>query len=340
MARRSHDTETNNDGVQDSFLDIVANIVGILILLVIIVGIRAAMQPQLIEEAQEQETAPLITNAMVEQRKSVVLQQAREVDQLRKTVVSAIAEAKQRDDNRINLATHIAAVEAELQREKAKLDKADAERLRVRSELAEADYQWQQLMLQKVALAAKTEQDSEKLFNTPTPLASNHTAQSIHLRLRNGRVAVVPLEQLAELVRNRSSNSIRRDLERQEGVARVGPIDGFVLDYAIILSNPVEGPMGLRAADMVEVSEVLPLVENVGEPVATALNQGTRLDSLLDRSNPRDWVIKLWVYPDSTSQYRSLQDALRKRGFAIDLRPLQEGKQMIFSSQGRETGAQ
>lgn len=340
MGRKRHDTATNDDGVQDSFLDIVANIVGILILLVIVVGIRAAMQPQLAEEpVAANEPVGLLSEAVIEERAAALKKEWSETERLFDKAVAATVEAEERDALRIELATYTAAVEAELEREKAKLDQGEAERLSVRSELAQADFEWQQLMLQKVGLASK-EDDSEKLLNSPTPLVRKSAERNIHLRLHDNRLSVVPLEQLLKLVKERSGDAIRRDLNRLEGVARVGPVHGYILEYAIILASAQVGPLGVRPVDAMEVGEVLPLTEDVGEPVELALQEGTPLDQLLDRSNPRDTVVTLWAYTDSVVECRALQTAIRKRGFAIDLRPLQGDQQILLSSKGRETAAQ
>jgi hypothetical protein len=86
--------------------------------------------------------------------------------------------------------------------------------------------------------------------------------------------------------------------------------------------------------------ELRPAEAGIGEPVATAVGADSRLANALRLNNPRDTIVMVWVYSDSTSEFRTLQSELRKRGYSVDLRLLPEKAHISFSPEGRKTSAQ
>lgn len=343
MARRKRDDLSNDDGVQDSFLDIIANIVGILILLVIVVGVRAAMQPQLEAEAESSSTsdAPqsLLTQAMLIEQQKQLDETKLEAGQLASKAQALSREVDQRDLDRIDLATYIATVDEQLEQKKALLGSAEAERLEVRSALAETDFQWRQLMMQKVALANQAA-PTENIVHTPTPIVRGRIKKSLHLRLEDGRVAIVPLERLEKLTDDRGLGGVQRDLRRQDGVARLGPVDGFELYFVVITGMSPPGPRGIRRPIVFPAGEIRPGEGFVDYPIEQALEPNSAISSALKSVSPSDTAVTLWLYPDTAGNYRTLQQGLRNRGFAVDLRLLEEGTHIAFGPNGRDTTAQ
>ncbi len=339
MARRANHHRPNEDGVQDSFLDIVANIVGILILLVIVVGIRAAMQPTRVDSAITRSSQLVITEARLEKKRDAIERLKHEIVEVRESVESLASRAEQLDLARIDVATYVAAVEQQLERERQKLSDAEAERLEIRSALAETDQQWQKLMLQKVAIASDAGRP-QTIVHTPTPVVRTHNEQTIHLRLESGKVAIVPFERLTDLLHGRTFDAHRRDLQRQGGIGRLGPIGDFELHYALISRASRPGLGGVRQMLTFVAGEIRPTISQPGEAVEVALESGSALDEKLQSYNQRTTVVMIWVYPDSTTDFRPLQQAIRKRGFAVDLRLLDEGAHISFSPDGRKTSAQ
>lgn len=338
MARRSKTEAISDNGVQDSFLDIVANIVGILILLVIVVGIRAAMQPQL-DSQQAEVSLPQLTQAMVEERAEAFMQQQREVRDLVVQTAKLAAEADARDRDRVDLATYVMSVEEELERQKQQLDDSQAERLAIRSALAESQFEWQELMLEKVGLATKVT-EPESVVHTPTPIVRTQSERMLHLRLEHGQVAVVPFDRLIDLLDSRSIDAHRRDLRRLGGIGRLGPIDDFELHYALITRASAPGPQGIRQVVTFLAGEVRPADSLVGEALDEAFEPGSRLRAAMAEVNPRDTIAMLWTYPDSTAQFRDLQNWLREQGYSVDLRLLSADAHISFSPEGRKTAAQ
>lgn len=340
MARHKNNDDINNDdSVQDSFLDIVANIVGILILLVIIVGVRAAMQPQIVEEVAAAPSAPQFTRAMLAERESKVLAAQRDLTSLVSRVAEVEVEAESMEVSRMHLAAYNNEVAAELERAKSQLGEGEAERLAVRSELAKVDFEWQKLALEKVALSSRAS-ETEKLIHTPTPIVRMHSEKTLHLRLEGGRVAVVPFEALLNQLHDRPMDAHRRDLQRLGGIGRLGPIGGFELQYALISRASEPGPMGMRQVMTFLAGEIHPVSEHVGDDLEMALQPGSAFLNALANTNPRDTIVMVWTYPDSTSQYRQLQSMLRERHFAVDLRLLDAGTHISFSPEGRKSAAQ
>ncbi|MCO6043565.1 hypothetical protein NG895_06565 [Aeoliella sp. ICT_H6.2] len=335
MARHRSDSDMSDNGVMDSFLDIVANIVGILILLVIVVGIRAAMQPHLDAQAPVAQQAPVLTEASVTARVESLTHEKLSLAKLHNQLVGMVNEADQRDADRIGLATHIAAVEEELKHKKSSLEGAEKERLKLRTAMAKADMQWQKLMLEKVAIESQGAK-AKTLVHTPTPMVRSESDKRLYLRVEHGKVALVPLEALTQKWKGRSPDSLVRDLKRNNGIGELEPVGNYVLYYTHLPVEPPAGPRGVYAL----AGEIHPVVDGLGVTVDEALAQGSDLSRALEATTPQQTVVLVWAYPDSTAEVRKLQNALRRRGFAVDLRLLEVGHHIAFSPQGRGTAAQ
>ena len=68
----------------------------------------------------------------------------------------------------------------------------------------------------------------------PTPLAKTVTGDEIHVRLRHGQLAVVPVDELLDEVERRGGSYLRSGLEqRNEAKDVYGPIDGFRMRLSV-----------------------------------------------------------------------------------------------------------
>ena len=194
---------------QDSFLDVVANVVGVLIILVMLVGMQASRRLFLADASQgsNSDTAQL-TDALeptpedLEKVRSQLDEANRQAIASEQTVaklasrISRISlEADANDQQRIKLAMHRTLIEEDLQRRRELLDAGSQQEFDVQQKLLQSQIKLDELTQEQLSLAASAP-EVEEIECVPTPLAKEVDVPSLHLRLRGGLVSIVPVEKL------------------------------------------------------------------------------------------------------------------------------------------------
>ncbi len=194
----------------------------------------------------------------------------------------------------------------------------DVERLRQR--VAELEEQLRRL--------EQAPRPVQKIEHRVTPVSHEVDGPEIHFRLAGGRVSVVPLDELLELVKEDIERRRSWLLRFRKHEGRVGPVDGYVLTY-LVERTPVSTLEQLQTGRrIVRVSvtrwELQPTDEVVEEDAQTALRPGSRFWTVLLLA-PSDATLTFWVYPDSFGLFRKLQRAAQEHGFTVAARPLPFG---------------
>jgi hypothetical protein len=318
---------------QDSFLDVVTNIVGILIILVMVVGGRVqqivlsaapqarAKAAELEREIEERDQAA----ALVESEVAEFAEQAR-------TVATAAAYA---GESRVALATAVAAAKVELAKRKDSADKdriAAAEAASRRKEL-QAEIERCTLEAEGIAHAPVT---AKEVLAYPTPIARTVTGEELHFQIDQGRIAYIPLVELFELAKTqtrRHSGSLSTMAQRIE---TVGPIQDFSLDYVIdVKIDQARGQVLVRSREWV----VRPSGPGIGETLEEAIQPQSRFRRVLGDVRP-DTTVTLWCYPDSFEQFRALREELHRLGIPTAGRPMPEGAPIGGSTEGSKSVVQ
>lgn len=327
---------------QDAFLDIVANLVGVLIILVVVLGTQSQ---QAIEEALE--TEPLDAPASVVQMESIREQFAK-------------ADAAQSDSDRL---------ERSIRQLEHTIDKRKSERAVLLDLLTTAKQAWEEAKLDQDAvsteLAARQtryetlEAELEQLEgerqriegepeptviveHLPTPMAKTVFGDELHFRLKGNMLSVVPLERLIEETRNELQRNVQGSREGRLQSA-VGPIRGYVARFEMDRAHEMLARGGrVNMATRIEVvsMKIEPLEEPIGQPIANVLSGRSELDVELAGRNPANTTITVWVYPDSFAAFRQLKEHLYRKGFATAARPLTMDRQIGVSPNGSRSTAQ
>ncbi len=326
--------EEDRSAGQDSFLDVVTNIVGILIILVMVIGARVR---QVVLEPAEPEVTPEIA-ALAEEVESLgqtLVSTEREIESLQGQVRTLEAAAAGAADARLQLATAVAAAKVAIAERKSAADEAAlaaAERGARRRSLEE---QMQRCSLEAKGLAHAAATTQEVLAY-PTPIGRTVNGEEIHFRLAGGRVAYVPLDELFDLAKahtRRNSDSISQLASR---IVTVGPEQGFALDYVIEAKvDAARGQVLVRSREWV----VRPADATVGEPVAEALGPHSRFRRVLSGVKP-ETTVTLWCYPDSFDAYRQVRAELHRLGVPTAGRPLPDGAPIGGSTEGSKSVVQ
>ena len=334
----------------DSFLDVVANVVGILIILMVLAGIRAKTAPvNLTEEepAPAAATPPVVVAEPVDdeakaarqrelgalQSQSDSLQQ--ELDRLRQAAndnESKLTELQTQDAvqrNRIaalasNLEGEVAALQGNQQ--EADLLEAAVYAVRVRLKKRQAE----------VAAAEKQPNRVEQLQHRITPVSRviRENEAELHFRCIGGAVTTVPIEDLVERMKGQMERQRDVILRLKKYSGSVGPVRGWVLNYVV----ETQQQLGMIRAGVSQF-ELLPEADLAGERSDVALRPDSAFRNELRKAEPGS-TITFWVYPDSFVLFRKLQALAHREGFTVAARPLPEGTPIMGSPNGSRSAAQ
>lgn len=356
MARRHREEGPSLES--DSFLDVVANIVGILIILIVIVGVRvgqSASEPGEPVGATEPAHAPVVAPRPVIVRIPAALpivpepssellaaldSAASETDRLRRERLALSSQAEELDSSvaavsaeaddasvaQIALADRLDSVEREGQIVVAELDD-------LRSTLAGLGRQIADAPAEKVTV----------LKHRLNPIGREVRGDELHFRLAEGRVARVPIDELVARLKpeiERQKEWIAR-YRRHQG--RIGPIEGFSMDYVVererlgVVEELRYGVQMMRIG--VTGWKVTPDAGLVTESVDEALRSESRFMSALRLADEKA-TLTFWVYPDSFAAYRRLQEFAHEEGFDVAARPLPHGVPIAGSPNGSRSSSQ
>ncbi len=338
MARRHRNDGKDDLPGQDSFVDIIANMVGILILLVVIVGIGAAATTVVETSPAEGVASPLVTSSEVKAARLEAIAAARDTIELNRKAVRLAANAEELDFEREKLATYVTAAKEELDRRRDALAQDDQQQYDLRVALISAEETLDDLTRKQMALVSAP-LESEQLKNVPTPLARQVEGDEVALRVESGRVAIVPVDAFVSQLESRGANEIRRLESRRDPLGRIGPMGGFQMLYTLV-SRQAARPNGVVGTMHYLVAEIRPTRTQRGEPVDEAVGPDSLLMEELDRRDPRRTSVTLWTYPDSFEEVTQLRQALYARGFATAIRPLAKGTHIGLSPFGSKSRAQ
>ncbi len=340
----------------DSFLDIVANLVGILLIFLMVIGVR-------MDDASESanDDAPNATLAGMVAPPPLVLPEIEmpdvdaarlELNRVESSIQESHAEAnrlaglmKLQKLDRDNLMLAIASAERELESRRAKLDQNQQAKLQTEVELKNAEAEYQSILgqLESMKLAID-EQQPEVLQHVATPIAKTVFVREEHFRLKDGRLSYVPLNEMSAQLRSEAPKKVWK-LERARQITEtIGPSQGFQMRYTLRRNKvPIQTDSGIRGVrEVVELDRFVMVPDGNlrGETVSQALEQTSNLRSRLGGWNPRETIVTIWTYPDSFGEFRELKAGLYELGFLTAARPLPSNQLISGSPEGTRSAAQ
>ena len=324
---------------QDSFLDVVANIVGILIILVVVVGVRASRLPatDLPTAAIELEVSDRVESRAQESRAI-----SNDVFRLYAQVGSVAREAQLHRQSRDHINTLVKAAEAELADRRSALDHDGQADFDLRSSLDTSQAELDRLLTERLAVNSEAAETVE-IESLPTPIGTK-VDRAAHFQLRGGRIAFIPHDRLVRRLTTMENEKARTLQSTSYASDSVGPVEGFRLSYHLRRFDvPDLGPSGTsHQANRAYVLEyfVLPISDELGETLEEALAPNSQFRHTLQSLNPRRVAITLWTYDDSFADFRTLKRELFKLGYKTACRPLPKDGRIGFSNRGTSSVAQ
>ncbi len=326
----------------DSFLDTIANLVGVLIILVVVVGAQTQNGPR--ESPEQRELAQQIAATEGELREQREVEQAVRGEQDR---IAQLLEAENRmlelrSAERQQALVTLQLLEDELTARRRRLADSEQQALQSADEIQQLYRQLADVQGQVQALRAEST-TRETIEHFPTPIARTVFRDEVHFRLSEGRIAYVPLDDLLQMMKDEWRVQAEKLQNTSHLVETVGPLENFRLQYELsrrtVVQQTAAGPVRGEAVEF-DRFVVLPTLSRIGEPLDEALAEGSLFRRAIDRLQADRHTISVWVYPDSYSEFNRLKRWLFEQGFPTATWPLSQGAPISGGPNGYRATAQ
>ncbi len=322
---------------EDAFLDTVANLVGILIILVVIVasGTRSAahlISSEKRKQATEKLADPIASAINIEK------DLARQEEQLREHTL----EVAYRNAERDVILQQVLSAKETMQEETQKLDEQQRTDLERQQKLNEMERKLAELLHQQGDVSSD-EKPAIILQHLPTPMAKTVFGKELHLMIRDGMVSVIPWDRLVATLKVEARAAVARSTRRERIEEQLGPIEGYMMNYVLVSKRGIVSNGGTASmAQMVELDkfELDPTAEVIREPLTQSLGNNGRLRVELAMNPARETTVTAWVYPNSFETFRQLKELLYHEGYMSAARPMPEGVRIGASPRGSQSSAQ
>ncbi len=340
----------------DSFLDVVANVVGIILRLILMAWVGAQSYTGLVElapvgsptqtalpepAAQPEPTSPLAPGVErlrgdLAVAKVRLHQQTELLDPLREQARRAGEMVEALQGRRRELEGARAALERQ-GAERAKSAQVLGLSLRELSERSKK-------LLAEIERARRAPTAKKELrYRTPV---SQPVIEELMFECRNGRVTPFDRAGLEEKIWQEVRLRQKEFLHNWEMSGVTPPLGAFRLRWS---AERERGLLDAKSATPAESAQYRarlvaysadPIRAERGETADAALKAGSYFRNLVDPLDPEQTAVTLWVYPDSFALYRRLRDYLHDRDMVVAGRPMPEGSAIGSSQRGTPSRGQ
>jgi hypothetical protein len=322
----------------DSFLDVVANVVGIILRLILVawVGARSykAVVPSAPPALTKEEIAELpdpqdpLAPELERQRRELAEAQTHLLEQLKEW-------QKLRQDSTLTA--------EELARLTARVQEVDTERQNMASKTQQdaqatrnAALSLEEIRERSKRVIAEIEAlrkapSSKQTLRYRTPVSHPLQSEELLFECRRGRVSFIDYGKfMAEIENALSGGDKLRGTNQYSAVTeQVGP---FRMRYTAEVDT-YSSKVGLSW-------EIEPIELIRGETLEQALAPGSEFRRVIDSIEPASTAVTLCVYPDSFPLYRKLRDYMHERDIVVAGRPLPDGASIAASRHGTTSRGQ
>jgi len=344
--RRASQSQAEAPG-HDSFLDVVANLVGIMIILIMVVGIGT--KKAFVAEAKASNTAANDVDAspaVSEDDVRAAVAEATAVETDMQALAARIArqnlEVAYRRAERDKILTLLSAAEKGLEDRRQDLDERQNLQLDLQRQLTKSQQELEEIERARLA-AERMGPPPGVIEHLPTPMAKTVFGHEYHFRLAQGRLAYIPWDEFVERMKTDAPQKMHRLKDQTQFTETLGPIEGFVMKYTIKKferSMQAAGAVATQQRAELDRFVIEPLQEPEGELLERAMRPNSDFRDRIDRLAPAKSTITVWVYPDSYHQFRDLKKFLFDRGYLAAARPLPDGHPIGASPDGSRSAAQ
>jgi hypothetical protein len=334
----------------DSFLDLVANVVGIIIRLILVVWVGARSYTSLPPgfSLTPDDTPILVEDLPPEEPLKFDLAKDQEaLDKAQAQLIAELRQLRSAEDVKEQIQKEFQSLgnrKQALASETQKLDhdKKTSQHLAFSAALSLDEIKKRYTKLSEEIVAIRKLPPAKKALTYRTPISRPVQAEEIIFECQNGRVAFIDIGSMLEEVRQSFEDKVQRLRNQWEIEDVTEAVGAFRLRYTVERERGiVEGatpnsPPNANANFRYGLSSwhVETLHTRRGETLEAALAPNSEFRHVVDSLDPRQSVITFWVYPDSFPVYRQLRDLLYDRDIVVAGRPLPEGVPISSSRHG------
>ena len=344
MRRRTHNPEDAIGG-QDSFLDIVANLVGILIILVVIVSAQARSVSKEVVDAGDLETQFVEKKTELKQLRSQVTKMTVDNHELEKDIVEEKRLTKSLADERHVKLMLLEQASQKIESETAEWDSYRKKDFDAQEKITDLKQQLTETQREVAAWENRVAEMEinrvEEIEHFPTPIAKTVFTEEVHFRLSGGRISYVPLDELVDKMKAQWNVVAEELASTNQTISTVGPLNNYRLQYKLVKSRSAgNGNAVPREVIKFDRFVIIPTVEELGEPVNDQLLTQSQFLRQLTGRRPEKTTISIWVYPDSFGELAKLKQHLHEEGFQVASWPLEFNRPISGGPNGFKTSAQ
>ncbi len=374
MSRSRRQPETLESG-SDSFLDIIANIVGILIILIVIAGVRVSNAPARTEPMPQavKEQAALVAIELPAPILPVVVtpepviefdislgdseqfhstgdsnleKKNREIQKSLQTEKKRLAQLQQLQKKEQRAADQLLKTLKETEQKLSELElsqkKIEAEQSKEQNIAAGLIHNIADLNQQLVEVQ-RNRKPGQAIEHSILPVSHLVDGQEWHFELRGGRVSYIPLDEFMDQMRNRIQQKVSWIAKYEVYEGMIGPIAGYHMKFRASrqkrsLSDELTYGAG-RVMIGLDKWELVPSSDENRETAEQALRRNSLFRSELRRIAHND-TITFWVYPDSFPLYQKLVKIVHQQHQQVAARPLPAGRKITGSPHGSRSVSQ
>ncbi len=323
----------------DSFLDIVASVVSVMIIMVMMTGLKIKNTPPDAKPTSE------VVRAGGDLRQKQHEEQALHDDVQRISTemeeVRTQTAVRERERDVLVLAT--TGLDQQLRGARQSAAQPSPSDGQLAAKVIDARNRLEILNRQREAIE-KSPAESVQIESFTTPLGRTVDGRELHFQLNHGRIAYVPLKELVEkAVAYLKHRHPELSEQRPELIDTIPPEQGFRLTYMFRLRPPTMYEIqesGSQRPKIEDAFKFIPVADNLGETIDEALRPGSQFHQALTDRRAKDATITLWTYPDSFDDFRRVKKELYRLGFPVAARPLPEGVPISGSSSGSKSTAE
>ncbi len=334
----------------DSFLDLVANVVGIIIKLILVAWVGARTYTGLVSLPPGEPPPPPAAAgpSLSTDRERAALEDARRrLAEVRAALLARLREQDALRGRQEETARALAALRAEQERTRAEAAALEEQGRRRQQDARETALSLEDIRRRTERLSEELEKlrrlpSPKKTLTYRTPVAQALQSEELQFECRHGRVTFLDVEALLREVKQGlgAKGELLKSLWEVED--ETAPCGAFRLRYVVarqrgLLDSVVGATVPDARGDFrygLESWEAVPLVRDRGETLEQALAPGSAFRRILDGLDARQTAVTLWVYPDSFGLYRRLRDHCLGRDVVVAGRPLPDGVPIASSRSG------
>jgi hypothetical protein len=331
----------------DSFLDIVANVVGIIIRMILVVWVGARSYSSLqnvVKPAPKAEMSAAVVEDPLSQelerhRRELAAAQQRLLAQMRQLEESQ-QEQTGLESELEGLASRRQRVEAEQTALSQTATKGDA--AAQAAALTSAELRQRSQKLAEEIQALEQQPIPKKTLHYRTPVSRPVQSEELFFECRKGRVSFIDIAALLAEVRQQMEEKGKL-LRTQWQISDVtGTVGAFRLRYEMERERGLLDAIGNTATPEANAGfrygitswQIEPIAASRGESATEALAANSEFRQIVDTLDSQQTAVTFWVYADSFALFRRLRDYLYERDLVVAGRPLPEGIPISSSRRG------